>query len=410
MSTSISTVPRLNLTDRVGVRRRTILAVEKGKYVPSAFPAFRIAAALGMGSRRNSMVRILIAGLILALATIAVAQQGPADSLWNLYKQGRFDEVVTQGKALINTGQGSAQVQLAVGRALTDSGHYAEAIIFLEGAASGDRDHTWVYAWAQVYLGSCHWQLGDNQRARRAWIIARDVAATRNATRSAVGNLNAFGLAERFDSWQRFRTEHFSFLFSDRLTNLDRPDFARRREEAYDIISTWFGGGPDEPILFVVWADQTEADEAGMPTLGFARPELNLVHCRVQQTVGHEMTHIISNHALNPAVRNGLVNEGTAVRFDQTDRDRMETARKALAEAAGIPAVSLAALWEDWSLLPTDVSYPVAGAWIARLIAKGGRELFLEFFTDQSLAHAREVYGEDLAGWMRDFEADLRSG
>ena len=38
-----------DLADRVGVRRQTILAVEKGKYVPSALLAFRIAAALGMG-------------------------------------------------------------------------------------------------------------------------------------------------------------------------------------------------------------------------------------------------------------------------------------------------------------------------------------------------------------------------
>jgi len=44
---------RLNLTqeqlaDRVGVRRQTILAVEKGQYVPSALLAFQISKALGM--------------------------------------------------------------------------------------------------------------------------------------------------------------------------------------------------------------------------------------------------------------------------------------------------------------------------------------------------------------------------
>jgi putative transcriptional regulator len=44
---------RLDLTQedlarQVGVRRQTILAVEKGRYVPSALLAFRIARALGM--------------------------------------------------------------------------------------------------------------------------------------------------------------------------------------------------------------------------------------------------------------------------------------------------------------------------------------------------------------------------
>ena len=44
---------RLNLTqqelaDGVGVRRQTILAIEKGHYEPSAQLAFQIARALGM--------------------------------------------------------------------------------------------------------------------------------------------------------------------------------------------------------------------------------------------------------------------------------------------------------------------------------------------------------------------------
>lgn len=44
---------RLNLTQedlaqKVGVRRQTILSIEKGKYVPSALLAFQIAGVLGM--------------------------------------------------------------------------------------------------------------------------------------------------------------------------------------------------------------------------------------------------------------------------------------------------------------------------------------------------------------------------
>lgn len=36
------------LADRVGVRRQTILAIEKGRYAPSALLAFRLARELGM--------------------------------------------------------------------------------------------------------------------------------------------------------------------------------------------------------------------------------------------------------------------------------------------------------------------------------------------------------------------------
>jgi len=36
------------LAERVGVRRQTILAIEKSQYAPSAILAFQIAKALGM--------------------------------------------------------------------------------------------------------------------------------------------------------------------------------------------------------------------------------------------------------------------------------------------------------------------------------------------------------------------------
>jgi len=36
------------LAERVGVRRQTIIAIEKGHYVPSALLAFQIARVLGM--------------------------------------------------------------------------------------------------------------------------------------------------------------------------------------------------------------------------------------------------------------------------------------------------------------------------------------------------------------------------
>lgn len=44
---------RLNLTqqdlaERVGVRRQTVLAIEKGHYIPSALLAFQIAKVFGM--------------------------------------------------------------------------------------------------------------------------------------------------------------------------------------------------------------------------------------------------------------------------------------------------------------------------------------------------------------------------
>lgn len=361
------------------------------------------------------MKAIVLISLLVSLALPISAQEGgPADALWPLYQQGDLEAVIRQGKELLTGGEETAQVNLAVGRALADQGQWAEAEVFLRRAADLDATgRTWVYAWAYVYLGNAAWTGGDADGARQAWILARDAGATRNATRAARMNLVGLGLDESFAAWHEFTTDHFRFLFSDRLVDLDRTAYAREHEEAYAAISGWFGGGPARPIRFIVWADQDEATAAGMPELGFARPELNLVHCLAQQTVGHEMTHVIAVAALQPTLRTGLINEGTAVFHDQTGRDRLAVARRALAaavtEAGGpLPPVALRALWDDWSLLPAAASYPLAGAWVERLVQKGGKEKFLEFFTDQSREHARQVYGADLEGWIDGFEADLR--
>ncbi len=354
------------------------------------------------------MKRMILTLAVLLTAAAAGAQQGPADRLWGLYKEGRFEDVIREGKVVLTTGTPTAQVNLAVGRALVDTGKFEESLLYLESATRLDPGKTWIFAWGQVYLGFVHLRLDRPDQARDAWIKARDCGATRNATSNAVNNLLILGLAEPYDDWKTFSTGHFEFRFSPNLENFDGVTYARQHEEAYETIVAWFGGGPVKKINFFVWADKTEAAEAGMPELGFSRPEFNLVHARAEQTVGHEMTHVISAHALQPDVVVGLINEGIAVYHDQTSRDQLSLARKALAEAPeGRVPVALGALWEDWSLLPGEISYPVAAAWVAILIEKGGKETFLEFFKDQSLAHARQVYGTDLQTWMDEFDAAL---
>lgn len=366
------------------------------------------------GDEAMRILTTLLPLLLLAAAALPALADGPADALWELYRQGRFEEVVLQGKGLINTGNQTAQVDLAVGRALHDLERYEEALLFLGGAVELDPERTWVYAWAQIYLGGCHWQLGDRAQARQALTSARDAAATDNATRNAESSLKTLGLDAFYDDWIPFASDHFVFHFAPQLV-IDRAAFVRRREAAFGEIAAWFGGAEGPPIQFFVWVDGGQAAEQGLPQLGFAKPPLGVIHARVEQTVGHEMTHVISYRARRPSAVTGLINEGVCVHFDQTDRDQLGLVRRALKDEAaasgrGAPLpVSVVALWEDWSLLPTEISYPLAGAWVGRLIERGGRERFLDFFADQSLAHARAVYGADLDVWLAEFDRELSS-
>ena len=352
---------------------------------------------------------VMIAGLLgILVAYPAPAQTGTPEHLWGLYKEGRFEDVVREGKVELTTGTPSAQINLAVGRALVDLEKFGEGLPYLEQAVRGDPAKTWIYAWAQCYMGTGQYRLGNFEKARSAFIKGRDCAATLNATRYAVNNLKILGLAESYDDWTRLSTKHFAFHFSTNLAGFDGEAFARSHEDAFDYISAWFGGGPQKPIRFFVWKDKNEALAANMPPLGFARPKLNLVHARAAQTVGHEMTHVISHHAMQPEYVTGLINEGISVYHDQTGRDQMALARAAIANDPALPVqVALAALWEDWSLLPVEVSYPVGGAWVKVLIDEGGQEKFREFFKDQRLANAKVVYGNELQNWMDEFTVAL---
>ncbi len=357
---------------------------------------------------RNPMTITLALLLCLLPSFISAQEKGPADDLWILYKQGQFEEVVAQGRVLLVTHTETAQVNLAVGRSLVHLEKFDDAFPYLTKSAQMDPQKTWVYAWAQVYLGLVNWKLGDDNRASQAFILARDCVATKNATRSAVTYMLRLGLSEFFADWVPLETEHFSFRISGRLKNFDRIAFVRRHEEAYAKITKWFGGQPEEKIRFLLWSSQEEADEGGIGTLGFSKPEMFLTHAVIGQTVGHEMTHIISYYALNPTVRNGLINEGIAVFMDQTNRDQMERARSLRDGGKSEEIrVSIPAMWEDWSLAPSEYSYPLAGAFVSMLIENGGKDKFFEFFLDQSYQHAQLVYGSDLSGWIENFEDKL---
>ena len=353
-------------------------------------------------------MRILWVLVLAAAALPAAAQEGPADRLWDLYREGRFEEVVTRGKAELTAGTPTAQVNLAVGRALVDLEKFQESLLYLETAVLQDSDQTWIYAWAKVYLGSAHFRLGAREMAQAAWSQARDCAATPNATRAAVDNLKLLGLAASYDRWRTFSSEHFEFHYSPRLEDFDGVAYARRHEEAFAAVTAWCGAVPADRILFFVWADSAEAGAAGLPPVGFARPKLNLVHVAVDQTVGREMTRVITARALRPAVVVGLIDDGLAVYHDQSGGDRLERARRAL-EASPAPAVrvSVAALWEDGSLLPEEITASLGAAWVDMLVTRGGRTRFLEFFRDQRLSHARAVYGSDLETWLEELDAAL---
>lgn len=351
--------------------------------------------------------------LLLALALIAPAARFAAASdaaLRGLYAQGEFDAATARCDSLLRVTPEDAELNQLMGRILADTRRCREAIPFLSRAAAVDTAAGWIRAWSQVYLGVCHYDAGDRDAAGRAWVAARDMAATRNST--AIARLYLISLIDNqpFAAWTARDTQHFEFRFSPQLSAFDYDTFAREHEEALTQIAAWFGHEPPHKIRFYVWSSNDEARQAGLPNLGFSRPAVSLVHAAANQTIGHEMSHVIAFQAIPPRGAVGLISEGAAVFHDQRSADRLTLARKAWSAVPADKRPGLLALWGDWRLLDDATSYPVAGAFVARLVERGGRERFLELYGDQSVESARRIYGAEFDGWVKEFEQQLGDG
>ncbi len=350
---------------------------------------------------------ILLSILLLTVASATFAASEQETLLGELYGKGRLAAAEVLCDSLLIADPGNALLNQFKGRLLAEQYRGAEAAPYLERAVAADTARTWIYSWSQVYLGIVRYAAGDDEAAGRAWTAACEANATKNSTAMAKLYLACLVEDTPFDAWTMLDTEHFEFRFSPRLEDIDVDTFAGQREAAFTRIAAWFGREPGRKIRFYVWSSNEEALEAGLPTLGFSRSHVSLIHSLANQTRGHEMTHVISGHAIPPRNVTPLIMEGAAIYHDLRSIDRFAVAAQAWSTLPADRRPDIYALWDDWRLLKEDVSYPLAGAFVTMLVERGGREEFLELFRDQTPEAARRIYGPDFDGWVADFARRL---
>jgi TolA-binding protein len=203
--------------------------------------------------------------------------------------------------------------------------------------------------------------------------------------------------------WSTIETEHFRVHVPPQ-PRVDPAAFAARQERALREIRTFFTVTLPGRIDYHVWnsAEDAQGELGRVP--GFAMPAALRIHAVADQTPGHELTHVVVFHAVHPEKTTAFIEEGTAVAFDLTSRDRLSWARNAL-ERAGTRSIRVLDLW---TAERSDAAfYAVAGAFVERLIARGGRDRLLALLKQQTIEAARTIYGTDFDRIIADFEADL---
>lgn len=180
-------------------------------------------------------------------------------------------------------------------------------------------------------------------------------------------------------------------------------------EEAYAKLLPVFEPVLPRKLRFFVWTDWEDARQrlGGFP--GFANSIECVCHVRANQTLGHEMAHIMSYWAwgTQPNTYSKFINEGVAVAFDlREDDDRIKIAKEALEEFS---LNTIRDLWLDTQeTAPDDLLYPVGGAWIDYLYKLNESEKFKALVKNQAIEDAENIYGKErLDELIADFDRRL---
>jgi hypothetical protein len=193
--------------------------------------------------------------------------------------------------------------------------------------------------------------------------------------------------------WGMVEGGHITYYFqnpdswSDAVTG-----YVSEHENAYETIDTVFKAQLPRKLRFFIWTDTAMArQQLGYP-LGFAVPTECVCHVRPNQTVGHEMTHILCywSWGITPTEITRFVNEGIAVAFDLNPGSKIDVAKSAI---AGQNIQSILDLWSGGNYASESVLYPVAGAFMQYMYNQNQSDKFDSLTKHQTIADAQSIYG-----------------
>ncbi|HYF68981.1 MAG TPA: tetratricopeptide repeat protein [Ohtaekwangia sp.] len=335
----------------------------------------------------------------------ALAQNTTYDDLWKLYNSRDFKSVIEKVKPRLEHEPNNIDLNLIIGRTFADQENYDDAVPYLESTVKNDNFNSWRKAWALGYLGTCYFMLQRYEDAERSLNACIHLNATKNATNDAYEKLLLFGYDEFYKRWKTVETENFRFHFQ-RMDDVEIKKYTSVRERAYREINDFFRSSLPKKIDFYVWDSKDDAKRILRSDLGFSKPHLYLVHTFHEQTIGHEMTHVIS-HSVNTSVKTRFINEGTAVCFDRSQRDRLKQIKRWI--EINNKQISIMDYWKNGHKHDDEILYPLSGLFVEALIHQFGRDKFIEFLMNQTYENARAVFGDELDKLIQEFENKINT-
>ncbi len=317
------------------------------------------------------------------------------------FMKGELDSSLSITKAIINSGKANVEAYIVAGRSLVGMQNYKEAIPYLEKVLTFEKIPPYATAWAKLDLGNSFYSLGDYEKAKENLQFCYEMNATNSSTKTSKAALLKFGFDDFYNKWTIRESAHFIFHFQDTLTVKNVSVYIKRKEAAFDTINTFFNSTLPKKIDYFVWKDSAMASSMLQQKLSFSEGSFCLTHTDARHSLGHEITHSISNFSVHIEKQSKIISEGIYVYFDLSKRDNLKILRTKR------PDKSILDIWQNNMRVSDEVLYPLGGELVKRLMAIGGKEKFMKLLVDQSYENALIVYGNDLRILIKKLETDM---
>ena len=337
----------------------------------------------------------------LTLGLFSFGQSVKVKELMDLYQTGKFEQTINKAIEYLKEEPQNLDYNLLLGRAYADNLEFEKAIPNLEFTVENDKENSWRKGWALGYLGSCYFMLSDYKKSQEELESCIKLNATKKSTIYAQQKKALFGYDNFYKTWKIIESENFRFHFQE-MPDAETQIFIQKKESAFKKINEFFNCKLPKKIDYFVWNSRSKARRVLRQNLGFAKPSYCIVHTYYKQTIGHEMTHVISSYVANISKKSELINEGTSVYFDQSKQDKENIVRNWLTKNE--KKVAIKDMWSNWKSYPIELSYPLSGLFVKVLIDSFGKEKFLEFFKIQTYENAKNIFGDKLDQIIVDFE------
>ena len=273
------------------------------------------------------------------------------------------------------------------------------ALYLFKLAGKYDDDSSSISGLCDVYIGELLLRKGKRSEAIKYFLNSLTVNKNKKSAFLANSILDTlkYEIPENvkyFPNWVNISYPNITFHFQDTtgwpVNAID--SFMKQREEAYVKLTKLFNSSLPYKVSMYVWNDKQIAEHALEHIMGFADPGLCIINATKDQSIGHELTHVLSywSSGTKPIEITRFINEGVAVAFDMKGSTTYAHIN-ALSKSYTIKSVIH--IWDNSTTIDQQLFYSISGAFVKYLYHHSSLDQFKSLIKNQTIESAISIYG-----------------